>query len=439
MQRRGVRLGLVIAFVIAVAGAGGLLYSEHQRSTKAMAAARELEVVRDHLHAVLDEARLGLVAALAPGQSDDYWVPRVTAALDSAKSDVARMKSITRSSSASDLDAAVEALERVSSQRAEVARFLAADMRTQAARLVLGDGLQALADAGGRVESVRWDEKSRDEAEAAAAQALLWLLLGGLAALSLIVVGLLLPLRNAEVANAPAEATPAVPAAPTEDASRAAASPEPMYVAGPPPARDAFQVQDVGPTVAPPEQASLASPSPASENGTTPPQVDRRKAPELRAAADLCTDFARLVDAQEMPALLERAARLLDATGFIVWIADADGQHLRASLAHGFSAQTLQRLPAIPRHADNATAAAFRHAEMQVVRTNGMSPGAIVVPILGAGGCVGAMAAEVRHGREASESARALARIVAAQLGSLIGTPAAKAIHEPAGDAAQAV
>jgi hypothetical protein len=196
---------------------------------------------------------------------------------------------------------------------------------------------------------------------------------------------------------------------------------------------------------APEAQASTPAPTPASissqdhipERGATLPQIDRRKAPELRAAADLCTDFARLMDAQEMPALLERVARLLDATGFIVWMADADGQHLRATLAHGYAAHTLVRLPAIPRAADNATAAAFRHAEMQVVRTNGMSPGAIVVPILGASGCIGVMAAEVRHGREASESARALARIVAAQLGNVIGTPAAQAESDPAHDTAR--
>ena len=47
------------------------------------------------------------------------------------------------------------------------------------------------------------------------------------------------------------------------------------------------------------------------------------------------------------------------------------------------------------------------------------------------------MAAEVRHGREASESARALARIVAAQLGNLLGTPSTASASEPANDAAR--
>jgi hypothetical protein len=147
---------------------------------------------------------------------------------------------------------------------------------------------------------------------------------------------------------------------------------------------------------------------------------ERRKAPELRAAADLCTDFARLVDGQELPALLERASRLLDATGLIVWVADLEGTALRPVFAHGYTAQALSRLPAIPRDADNATAAAYRGSRLEVVKTNGMSPGAIVAPLIGPSGCLGVVAAEVRHGREASESARALARIVAAQLATLV-------------------
>ena len=146
MHRRGVRLGLVIGFVIAVAGAGMLLYSEHQRASKAATAAHDFEITRDRLHAAIDEARVSLVAALAPSQSDDYWMPRVTAALEAAKSDVVAMKTLAGEASASDLDAALDALETVTAQRAEVQRFLAGDMRTHASRMVLSDGLKALAE-----------------------------------------------------------------------------------------------------------------------------------------------------------------------------------------------------------------------------------------------------------------------------------------------------
>jgi hypothetical protein len=150
----------------------------------------------------------------------------------------------------------------------------------------------------------------------------------------------------------------------------------------------------------------------------------------LRAAADLCTDFARLGGEQELPALLERTARLLDATGIIIWVAAPGTGALAPLLAHGYSQQALARMPTIAADGDNATAAAYRSADIEVVKTNGMSPGAIAVPLMTSLGCVGVMAAEVRHGREASESARALARIVAAQFATLVGPAQPQARNE---------
>jgi GAF domain-containing protein len=61
-----------------------------------------------------------------------------------------------------------------------------------------------------------------------------------------------------------------------------------------------------------------------------------------------------------------------------------------------------------------------------------MSPGALAVPLMTSAGCIGVMAAEIRHGREASESARALARIVAAQFATLVGLAPAQEPATPA-------
>jgi hypothetical protein len=267
-----------------------------------------------------------------------------------------------------------------------------------------------------------------------------------LAAAALIVVGLLLPTgeqgsgeqsaeqsaREATVSPMDAHGADTFSAAPREisvDRQRVPATPATLTASAATGAGATGERAGAAPQT---EVAAATTASDSTSDVASPPQRDRRKAPELRAAADLCTDFARLVDAQEMPALLERASHLLDSTGFIVWLADDQGHQLRPSLAHGYSPQALAKMPNIPRHADNATAAAFRPAEMQIVRTNGMSPGAIVTPILGPTGCVGVMAAEVRHGREASESSRALARIVAAQLATLIGSASAQDTQESA-------
>lgn len=153
------------------------------------------------------------------------------------------------------------------------------------------------------------------------------------------------------------------------------------------------------------------------------PRQDRRQATELCALAALCTDFARLRDSVELPGLLERAARAMDASGFIVWISDASRTHLKPALAHGYSAQALARIPALPRDGHNPTSQAWRDVAVQIVQTNGTRPGAIVVPMVGPDGCVGVLAAEVVHGRESSAAVTATAEIVGAMLVTLVAAP----------------
>jgi hypothetical protein len=142
---------------------------------------------------------------------------------------------------------------------------------------------------------------------------------------------------------------------------------------------------------------------------------------DLTRAAELCVDLARVSDTEQIPALLERASRLLDASGIVLWIADPEGRELVPTVAHGYPAATMVRLGAIPRTADNATAAAFREGQVRTVSSDTLTSGAIVAPLVVPGGCVGVMAAEVRDGREQRDEVRAVAAILAAQLATLIG------------------
>jgi hypothetical protein len=269
--------------------------------------------------------------------------------------------------------------------------------RTELARVALDEGLVHLNQLEQQIEAAVLEERSARSASAEARQRqLTWLSLAA-AGLALLAVGLLGPLRTAEPS----------------------AGPRPDVEPGP----DTATVSEPTPEARQPAQT--ASEAEAPDEPREKPG-DRRRQAEITAAADLCTDFARVAEAGELPSLLERAARLMDATGFIVWVADSAGTVLRPALAHGYAPAALARMPAIPRHDDNATAAAWRDGDIRVVRTNGMTPGALVVPLLGADGCTGVLAAEVRHGRESSETVRALARVVAAQL-AMVVSPAGTA------------
>ena len=59
-----------------------------------------------------------------------------------------------------------------------------------------------------------------------------------------------------------------------------------------------------------------------------------------------------------LPALLGRAAQVLDASGVILWI--SAGEQLFPVMGHGYDRNVMTRLAPIPRDAKNATAAAWR-------------------------------------------------------------------------------
>jgi hypothetical protein len=133
---------------------------------------------------------------------------------------------------------------------------------------------------------------------------------------------------------------------------------------------------------------------------------------------------------REVTPLLENAARILDAVGLIVWVWDPQTTVLRPALAHGYSDEMLAKLPRVRRDTDNATAASFRSAQTRIVSGSDATSGAVVVPLLTPGGCVGVLAVELRQGGEQKESVRALAAIFAAQLATSVGfAPLAEAVN----------
>jgi hypothetical protein len=157
------------------------------------------------------------------------------------------------------------------------------------------------------------------------------------------------------------------------------------------------------------------------------PQPSRAVSPVLKTAAQLCTDFARMRDIHDLQQLLERASDVMDAAGLVVWLGSSNGSELQPVLTHGYNDETRARLPNVPRAANNAAAAAYRSGDVQIVLSRpGGAKGAIVAPILGAEGCIGALSAEIRGGGEASESVQALAAIIAAQLAGVLAAPRAE-------------
>jgi hypothetical protein len=163
---------------------------------------------------------------------------------------------------------------------------------------------------------------------------------------------------------------------------------------------------------------------------TDPPAVAPALAADLRAAAEICGELARVSDAEQLSTLLERSARVLNASGLIVWLGDGDVLFPVASW--GYDARVLSRITSIPRDAANLTASAYRSSAARLSSADHASPAAFGVPLVGPSGPVGVLSGEVPGADRVSDDTTALAAIIAAQLVTLVGSmpPAGTAVGE---------
>jgi hypothetical protein len=146
----------------------------------------------------------------------------------------------------------------------------------------------------------------------------------------------------------------------------------------------------------------------------------------LETAADVCTAIGRLTNADDLPQLLQQAARAIDASGVVVWM--AAGDELFPAAAFGYPPHVIQKLGPLHRSAINATAAAWRSGTLQIVPGTQNDRGALAAPMLGPDRCIGVLAVEVGIGDDGNPTARAVTTMFAAQLAAaLAGWPAASA------------
>lgn len=142
--------------------------------------------------------------------------------------------------------------------------------------------------------------------------------------------------------------------------------------------------------------------------------------PALECLAEVCTRIASAANGCEVADAVADAAGTLDASGLILWAWDADDDSLSPCLAHGYSQRLLNDLPRVYRVDDNPVADTFRTTQTHIVDSDGGGTGALVVPLINAYGCVGALALELRAGTERRPLVRIMATLLAAQLATLV-------------------
>ena len=336
------------------------------------------------LSATIAEVRAGQFAYVARGQGEAFWMSRVESLLPSLEKQAAAFgASLASPAAQSAFQPATAALENFRTLDAKVREFVHSGNSLLAADMIFSDGLEAATTASTQVTAAVNEEVQHHYASMAALRNRQLTVLGsGAGLVLLLMIGLAAP---ATAARRVAE--PEVPAAPVIEPIR------------------------------------FETPLPRARAAVTP---------KLLTTAKLCGELARVAESRQLPHLLERAARVLDASGIIVWVAEPSRQTLVPALAHGYEQRTVTRMGSIHRDANNAAAAAYRSSELRTVAGDGITSGAVVVPLLTSDGCVGVMSAEMRGGSEKDESSQALATIFAAQLATIVASPAALPIKAAA-------
>ena len=384
------------AWFALVAAAAAIIYTQGLID-RYLTEVRAFEAAARDATDALDDVLAGQQAYVAVGQDAHEWSPKVATYLRAATTRIEQLKA--RASSASlgplrDASAAADSLTAI--DRRIIADVSSGEIRA-ASELVFSDSSDAISSAVSFVDAaVAAERQASDDRRATLRARLMW----GVSFLGLVVAGLVGALGFAMHGDEHSERVVA-PEALTSEAAAAVTF-------------------DTAATQTP--MAASSAEYPGFEETTD----DTAAADALAHIASICTEFGRVQHGDQLQQLVERSASVMQARGLIVWLGNRNGGDLRPVLAHGYSDSTLARLAPIARQADNATAAAYRTGETQIVRARpNDAQGAIVTPLLGSDGCIGALTAEIsEYGAEESGRVRALATILASQLAGVLATAA---------------
>lgn len=387
MKKNRFRLLLTLACLVAV---GIAIQDFRLGKSIAQTQARETQIDAGvaSLSVALSDLRAAQMAYFAAGQDANTWMGRVTDLSGQIDTGLNQLRDLVESPVAgSHVEAAATAVADVMTSDKRARTALQADQRFVASDVIFRDAAAPAGLAATELAAVR--SASADASAAAVA----W---SSTLRLAMVPVGMLAVLLTTFFAGR--------------------ISREPVT----PPATIAEMLRDLPPPVKTGTQPiKVTAPAPLP----VPPV-------NLNDAAELCVDLARVMDARDMQTLLERTAKVLEASGVILWIVNQERTSLLPVLTHGYSERVLLKLNALDVNADNVTSLSYRSVRPQTMLGSG--PGttsAIAVPLVTAGGCNGVLAAEV-YDTKPSTDFIAVSRLIAAQFATMISpceTPTARA------------
>jgi len=378
MNSRLMRVLIVVIGIVIGSTAAYFLKNLDTSINAHRAAADTLQDRAKALDAAIADVRAGQLAYVARGQGEAFWMTRVADLLPVLQQREHEFQSaLTAPAARAAFESAAAALENFRTLDARVKEFVSSGNALLAADLIFSDGLEATATASAQAAIALNHEVQTRTGGIVRMRNRQMAILGGSAA-GILLLMLVLAFTAA----------------------------------------DGRKVDEPQVTMPPIDHIRFEAPLPKAKPAITP---------KLVRTAQLCGELSKVVEGGQLPNLLERTAKIIEASGMIVWIADPASGELRAAMSYGYTDQVMARMKGIPRDANNAAAAAYRAAETRTVPGEGTANGAVIVPLMTGDGCIGVLSAEMKNGSEKDESSRALATIFAAQLATLVAPPAAPA------------
>ena len=392
MNSRLIRVLIVVIAIAIGLSASYLLKTVDNAILVQLASADVLREQAAALSATIADVRAGQAGYVARGQGEAFWMSRVESLLPALQKNTEQFAgSLTSPAAQSTFEQVKAALENFRTLDAKARNLVEGGSALLAADMIFSDGLESVTTASTQATVALGEELQHRTGALAELRNRQVTILGG-AAMAVLALMAVLGLTGASSRSKRAEPE-AVPVAPVIEPVR------------------------------------FEAPLPKARAAVTP---------KLLTTAQLCRELCRVGDSTHLPGLLERAARVLDASGIIVWVAEPSRQRLVPALAHGYDERTVVRLGSIHREANNAVASAYRTSEVRTVAGDASTNGAVIVPLITTDGCAGVLSAEMRSGAEKDESSQALATIFASQLATLVATPSAVPAPAPVKIAAQA-
>jgi len=402
MRSRAARSIIAVFAVAAIAGSAAFLYVSEKQIAASTLALRDFDRHAREAADALGDLRSGQQAYVAAGQGVAFWMPKVASTLDAITTTVRTLRqSATSTEARASLDQAATTVNDFADVDKRARDYLRSSQPLMAGDVVFTEGTEASATAAHQVESARLAEHQAFDQSSSQVRRQQAMALAAAAGIGVLALVLLVPVPAVAHVD---ETLTGVDELEEESSARLIPNvAKPAEAPKPPPATEAPKVVEI------------------AAGGSA--------GPILKSTAALATDVGRARDLDDLARLLERMAELIDASGVVIWLGSRNGADLRAVLAHGYSPQIVARMPAVPRNADNAAAAAYRTGELQIVLSRpGSGSGALVAPILTADGCIGALSAEIKSGGEGAQTVQSLAMIFAAQLANVISAAPAETV-----------